>query len=402
MRRLFLLAAMFVSVMMAMAQDKSFESCPLDVIEQGWKTKTIDHVINGSLGIMMESFNQTWPTWMGEAICHTMEKGLAKEVLDEETDLTVIIDLKNGFASIGDGGTDGAYMSACFWNRSNGHKLLAVRLGKPTDPFIDFVCFYDYDPAKKTLTPEPEILKGYRWCDRKEYTQVFCRLPKKGKNIIVEVWGDNEPVQHVFTWDGMKPVYAKTEPLVLDDEKPDASINVNFKGANPNIKDFVNAFLSVVEITESLAGMKDSWDLFLNGMKQIPGDEMTVDTQNGYMDYSSELTETMRLIIECCYWNYADKKHKLVALANNLYEDGKAIEGQYTGIQFYVYDNASHKMTPVSSSDLGLSFDNPPSTKAVSYTLPRQGKTILYTFHIPAGKIEKRLTWNGSKFVSDK
>ena len=402
MKRLFLLAAMFVSVMMAMAQDKSFESCPLDVIEQGWKTKTIDHVINGSLGIMMESFNQTWPTWMGEAICHTMEKGLAKEVLDEETDLTVIIDLKNGFASIGDGGTDGAYMSACFWNRSNGHKLLAVRLGKPTDPFIDFVCFYDYDPAKKTLTPEPEILKGYRWCDRKEYTQVFCRLPKKGKNIIVEVWGDNEPVQHVFTWDGMKPVYAKTEPLVLDDEKPDASINVNFKGANPNIKDFVNAFLSVEEITESLAGMKDSWDLFLNGMKQIPGDEMTVDTQNGYMDYSSELTETMRLIIECCYWNYADKKHKLVALANNLYEDGKAIEGQYTGIQFYVYDNASHKMTPVSSSDLGLSFDNPPSTKAVSYTLPRQGKTILYTFHIPVGKIEKRLTWNGSKFVSDK
>ena len=402
MKRLFLLAAMFVSVMMAMAQDKSFESCPLDVIEQGWKTKTIDHVINGSLGIMMESFNQTWPTWMGEAICHTMEKGLAKEVLDEETDLTVIIHLKNGFASIGDGGTDGAYMSACFWNRSNGHKLLAVRLGKPTDPFIDFVCFYDYDPAKKTLTPEPEILKGYRWCDRKEYTQVFCRLPKKGKNIIVEVWGDNEPVQHVFTWDGMKPVYAKTEPLVLDDEKPDASINVNFKGANPNIKDFVNAFLSVEEITESLAGMKDSWDLFLNGMKQIPGDEMTVDTQNGYMDYSSELTETMRLIIECCYWNYADKKHKLVALANNLYEDGKAIEGQYTGIQFYVYDNASHKMTPVSSSDLGLSFDNPPSTKAVSYTLPRQGKTILYTFHIPVGKIEKRLTWNGSKFVSDK
>ena len=160
MKRLLLMVAMFVSVMTAMAQDKQFESCPLEVIEQGWKTKTIENVINGSLGIMLESFNRTWPTWTGEAICHTMEKGLDKEVLDEETALTVTIDIKNGYAEIDDGGTDGAYMSACFWKRSNGHRLLAVRLGKPTDPFIDFVCFYDYDPAKKTLTPDPEILKA--------------------------------------------------------------------------------------------------------------------------------------------------------------------------------------------------------------------------------------------------
>jgi len=183
---MFLLAAIFVSVMTAMAQDKQFESCPLEVIEQGWKTKSIDNVINGSLGIMMECFNRTWPTWTGEAICHTMEKGLAKEVLDEETALTVIIDTKNGYAEIDDGGTDGAYMSACYWNRSNGHKLFAVRLGKPTDPFIDFVCFYDFDPAKKTLTPEHEILKGYRWGDREPYTQIFCKLPKTGKNVVVE------------------------------------------------------------------------------------------------------------------------------------------------------------------------------------------------------------------------
>ena len=62
MKRVFLIAAMFVSAMTAMAQDKQFESCPLEVIEQGWKTKTIDNVINGSLGIMMDCFNHTWPT----------------------------------------------------------------------------------------------------------------------------------------------------------------------------------------------------------------------------------------------------------------------------------------------------------------------------------------------------
>ena len=29
------------------------------------------------------------------------------------------------------------------------------------------------------------------------------------------------------------------------------------------------------------------------------------------------------------------------------------------------------------------------------------GKTIVYTFHTPSGKIEKRLTWNGNKFTTD-
>ena len=59
------------------AQNKEFESTPLDVIEKGWGTKTIDNVINGSLGIMLERFDQTWPTWMGSAIRATMEKGRA-------------------------------------------------------------------------------------------------------------------------------------------------------------------------------------------------------------------------------------------------------------------------------------------------------------------------------------
>ena len=197
----------------------------------------------------------------------------------------------------------------------------------------------------------------------------------------------------------MKPVYAKTEPLEFDDGLSDHSITVNFKGGSPNIKDFMNAFLSGEDIGESLAGMKESWNMFLNGMKLMPGEEITVDIQNGYLIYTSDLTETAHLTIECCYWNYADKKHKLVALTNDVIDDGQAVTGQYTGIDFYIYDNATHKMTPANGADLGLAFDNPPSTKAVTHALPRQGKTIGFTFHIPSGKIVKHLTWNGSKFI---
>lgn len=193
-------------------------STSLEDIDAGWATKPISNVASGNFATMLERFYQTWPTWMVRAVRNTMKKGLAKQVLDKDTELTVTVDQKNGFVSVGDGGTDGEYMSACYWNRSNGHKLLAVLLGSPTDPCIEVLCTYDYDPAKKMLTPEPEILKGYRWHDRKAYSQIFCNLPRKGKEITVDDWsGDDGPVRHTFKWDGMKPVYSKSESLKLDD-----------------------------------------------------------------------------------------------------------------------------------------------------------------------------------------
>lgn len=388
-----------VSVMPVWAQNSKFESTSLTVIDEGWKKKPIGNVANGSLGIMLERFDQTWPTWMVGAVRKTMEKGLSKEVLDEETDLTVTVDAKNGYVEVNDGGTDGEYMSACVWNRSNGHKLLAVCLGKPTDPCIEMVCFYDYDAQKKTLTPEPDILKGYRWSDRKEYTQIFCHLPKTGKNVLVDEWGNDGPVQHTFTWDGMKPVYAKTEPLDFADG-PEA-IAVKFQGPQPNIKDFMSALLPGEEEDESIAGLKQSWDFYKNGMKQMPGDEIIVDVQNGYVGYvsvDSDEDGTNRLVIECCYWNYADKKHKLVAMTNNFYRNGKAILGQFTGITFYRYDNATRQMKVMYAGDLGIDEDVPQDTQVITYALPRKGKTMVYTYFTPSGKIEKRLTWNGSMF----
>ena len=400
MKKLFFMVTVLMACTMVQAQDRNFESCHLTDINQGWKTKTIDNVINGSLGIMLERFDQTWPTWMVGEVRNAMEKGLSKVVLEEETALTVTIDSKNGYVSVDDGGTDGEYMSACYWNRSNGHKLLAVLLGKPTDPCIEVLCTYDYDPAKKCLTPEPAILKGYRWGDKEQYTQMFCKLPKQGKNVVVQEWGKEGPLQHTFTWDGMKPVFSKTEPLEFDDGS--GPIRVDFKGASPNVKDFVSALLSGNDLGESLNGMKQSWDMYRNGMKLIPGDSFIVDVQNGYVGYVSE-DEENRQVIECCYWNYADKKHKLVAFSNDYFQDGQAIAGQYTGIDFYIYDNASHTMKLAYAQDLGLEFDAPPGSHATSHALPRQGKTIVYTFHTPSGRIQKQMTWNGSKFIiSDK
>ena len=394
MRRFASLVMLLVTLLTVQAQ----ENTSLEDINKGWGTKTINNVINGSLGIMLERFDQTWPTWMVGVVRQTMEKGLAEEVLDEETELTVTVDAKNGFVSVGDAGTDGEYMSACYWNRPNGHKLLAVLLGKPTDPCIEVLCTYDYDPQKKALIPEPSILKGYRWGDKGEYQQIFCNLPRTGKNVTVEDWsGEEGPVVHTFTWDGTKPVYAKTEPLEYDDGLAD--IPVSFRGAQPNVKDFVAALLAS-NTGENMNGLREAWRFYKNGMKQMPGDDLIVDTQNGYVGYESK-DDNSRQVIECCYWNYADKKHKLVAVSNDDYMNGKPIVGQFSGVEFYIYDNASRTMKVAYAQDLSAEIDVPAGETVVTHALPRTGKTMIYTIHTASGKIAKRLTWNGSKFIPE-
>lgn len=400
MRKL-LLVTFLMACIVIHAQDRQFESCPLETINQGWKTKTIDNVINGSLGIMLERFDQTWPTWMVGEVRSVLEKGLSKVVLDEETDLTVTIDSKNGYVSVSDGGTDGEYMTACYWNRSNGHKLLAVLLGKPTDPCIEVLCTYDYNPQTKTLTPEPGILKGYRWGDKKDYTQMFCKLPKIGKNVVVEEWGNDGPLKHTFTWDGMKPVYSKTESLEYDGGFAD--ISVKFKGRNPNIKDFVSArFSDGEDLGECLSDIASSWNLYLQGKPLDNGCSFVVDTANGFMRFDERYTDQDRKQMEMCYWNYSDGKHKLVAENIEAYDNGRQINTECTGWQFFMYDTNTHRMKPVSDDDLGFVFDFPQgNSNTVSMALPRQGKTVVLTCHMPSGKITKRLTWNGSKFMKE-
>jgi len=363
-------------------------------IEKGWNTKTINNVANGSFGVMLERFNQTWPTWMVSSVRDAMEKGQSKVVLDEETALKVIIDAKNGYAEVSDAGTDGEYMSACYWNRPNGHKLLAVCLGDPTDPFIEFVCFYDYDPQKKALIPEPSILAGFRkWTVEKPY---FCNLPKQGKNLTIDEYNEKGHLRHTFTWNGTKPVFSKTEEV----DDTDTGIVVKAKGAQPNIKDFVSAILSQEDMGEGFGGVRQSWDLYRNGMKQMPGDEIIVDVRNGYMGYESKDDES-RQVIECCYWNCADGKHKLLAVSIDCFQAGQPVMTETTGVNFYMYDNATRKLKVAYGQELGLDYETPPGCTGVTHELPRQGKTIVINSHLPSGKIARRFTWNGTKFIKE-
>ncbi len=221
MKRLLFLFIMPALVLTMQAQDdRSFESCPLEVIAENWKNKTIEHVVNGSLGVMLEAFDKTWPTYVVAEARDVMEKGLEKYVdPNDETERTVINDAKNGFVRVYDAGTDSEYMSACVWNRSDGHRLLAVCLGKPTDPEIEFVCFYDYEEYTWTLRPEANILVGVP--PKPRDGQRYFSLPQKGKDIIVTDFIDGNRHEHLMKWNGMRPIYTSTtiKKGYNDDEK---------------------------------------------------------------------------------------------------------------------------------------------------------------------------------------
>ena len=103
------------------------------------------------------------------------------------------------------------YTFACYWNRKNGHKLVAFYMEECWEQ-VDWdqclICFYDYDPATGVMTPEPALtemiekrMKQYELC-------YYIQLPEEGKDI--EVTGVDSMEEDacadesfILKWDGM-------------------------------------------------------------------------------------------------------------------------------------------------------------------------------------------------------
>ena len=181
-------------------------------------------------------------------------------------------------------------------------------------------------------------------------------------------------------------------------------IRVDYKGAKPTISDFAWALLSNYVwdeeedvLDESTNAAKYAWTQYRKGLPMDEGDKITVDQKNGYAVYESRDDKDL-LRVEMCYWNEADQKHKLFAYNVRFYEDGKYSPGQFDGLTFYRYDNATKKMTSCEAPG----FDVVSATDDgawVSYDLPRSGKDIIYTeWKDNIKKKQKTLKWNGRRF----
>lgn len=187
-------------------------STSLVVINSEWENVTLSGVKDGSLIAMLDCFNKKWPTWMVTHALKTMRKGQHLERYGEGLP-TVFYEPQNGWVDVAAQPMGTEFIHVCYWKRTNGHRLFAIYLGKPIDPSIHFVCFYDYSPQKHTLTPEPHIIDGFRTT---EDTKFYYELPREGKDLIITEYGPRGQVRHTFKWDGMKPVFSKSEVVEED------------------------------------------------------------------------------------------------------------------------------------------------------------------------------------------
>ena len=180
-------------------------------------------------------------------------------------------------------------------------------------------------------------------------------------------------------------------------------IKVNYTGANPTISDFAWAVMTAcdddedADMDESMNALKQAWIRNRDGMPQEEGVTIAIDQKNGFVLYESRQDESL-LRIELCYWNEADKKHKLIAYNVVSFMGGKYEPGQFDGLRFYRYDNASRTMA-VWYDDMGFEVTYMNDDGAwVTYALPRTGKDIVETTWYDNGPRQKTLKWNGRRF----
>jgi len=177
---------------------------------KGWAARPIKVKGGGKtpdIVTLTKAFNQVWNVGVVRGVLQQAANPKFTHAEDPEYGSETIVDRKNGYLCEDSGGTDSDYMEACVWRRNNGHRLFAICMGGPTDPEIEVVCFYDYDPATETMTPEASPADTFK------PTQEFYNysLPHKGKDFIITEYllsEEDTSLQHVYTWDGQKLVYS--------------------------------------------------------------------------------------------------------------------------------------------------------------------------------------------------
>ena len=180
----------------------------------------------------------------------------------------------------------------------------------------------------------------------------------------------------------------------------DGGFRVSYQGEKPGISDFAGSYLTDMidsddDCMEGVMLYRDLHQAMKRQAKGLPladGETLTVDSRNGYLIYEKSEDGYLNRI-EMCFWNEADGKHKLFAENRWAFSSGKPIIGQYDGLSFYRYDNATKMMTPYYMSGLDV------GTGTRTYTLPRTGKDIVATIWNDNGTTSQTtLRWDGQKF----
>ena len=176
---------------------------------KGWATRPIKVKGGGKapdIVKLTKAFNDVWNVYVVSAILKQAKNPKFTSQKYPEYDSEDIVDRPNGYMCVDSGGTDSDYMESCVWRCDNGHRLFAILMGGPTDPEIELVCFYDYDPATETMTPVESPVDTFK----PKFEFYSYDLPRKGKDFMITEYDleNREAVSHVYTFDGQKHVYA--------------------------------------------------------------------------------------------------------------------------------------------------------------------------------------------------
>ena len=77
------------------------------------------------------------------------------------------------------------------------------------NPTKDFLCFYDFDPTKRTLTPEESPIKREELC-YPDKEPLWFELPQEGKTLtVVEDAPGDEVAMTYYSFDGQNLKFEK-------------------------------------------------------------------------------------------------------------------------------------------------------------------------------------------------
>lgn len=221
----------------------------LEEIRDQWTLRNIK-VPNGgqspNIVQLLTAYHNVWGSYVVNPVLKRAKNPRFTHIKDKETNEEIIVDRKNGYACLDNGGTDSGYMETCVWRRDNGHSLFAINMGQPVDPEIEFVCFYDYDPTTSTLYPETGPEQDFHPLGKGNY--ISYNLPQKGKDFIISEYEINlqSNINHVYSWDGNKHHFSH---ISIDDLK------YGYRWFNPKETDYLIKMTKIAFIT--LPGQQD-------------------------------------------------------------------------------------------------------------------------------------------------
>ena len=201
----------------------------LEQINSQWTTRTIKvGTPTPNIIQLLSSFQKVWPTYSGAELLKFSKSKAAYDNTDK------VVDVKNGYVLYSEDDPDSEsyeWLEACVWRRSNGHLLFAVSLRRLTDDAFAVLCFYDFNPTTKALTPEKSLagvfkpsFPGYRYA---------VLLPQKGKDLRVMEFYGVLTIEHRYSWDGMKPANPQVSIERIDSYRAVFAENVFFAEEHP-------------------------------------------------------------------------------------------------------------------------------------------------------------------------